>query len=237
MALNQAEFNQLLERIRSNSYPETSLSLRNCNLNDNDAQQLAQALAANTTITTLSLEFNQIGDAGAQALAANTTITTLSLWGNPIGDAGAQALAANTTITNHNLGFNQMGDTGAQALAANTTITNLDLMGNRITGAGAQALALNATITNLNLRGNPIGNKDTIYRALNVNNNARKSLCFAFHLFGTAATQNKEGVLSSIPYLPANFVTIISKYLQDNELEHNENKFRNLEFHRLSIML
>ena len=165
MARNQAKFNQLLERIRSNSYTETVLSLEDCDLNDNDAQQLAQALAASATITNLNLMCNRIGDAGAQALAANTTIT------------------------------------------------------------------------NLYLERNPIVNRDTIYRALNVNNNARKSLCFAFHLFGTAATKNKEGISSSIPYLSANLVTIISKYLQDNELEHNENKFRNLEYRRLSITL
>jgi hypothetical protein len=39
----------------------------------------AQALAANTPITSLDLSYNEIGDAGAQVLAANTKITWLDL--------------------------------------------------------------------------------------------------------------------------------------------------------------
>jgi hypothetical protein len=47
----------------------------------------------NTTLTTLSLRYNQIGHQGAHFLAksleTNTTLITLDLWKNQIGDQGA----------------------------------------------------------------------------------------------------------------------------------------------------
>jgi Leucine Rich repeat len=79
----------------------TKLAAKNCDLGIKEARQLA----AITSITSLDLTDNFIGDAGAQALAANTSITSLNLLGNSIGSAGAQALAANTKITSLNLGL------------------------------------------------------------------------------------------------------------------------------------
>ena len=81
------------------------------------------------TLRTLSLtlDFNEIGDAGAQALAMlkdSTTlrVLTLNLNCNWIGDGGAQALARlkdSTTLRTLtlNLYCNEIGDAGAQALA------------------------------------------------------------------------------------------------------------------------
>ncbi|CAF3897195.1 unnamed protein product, partial [Rotaria magnacalcarata] len=78
-----------------------------------------------------------------------TTLTTLKLWSNQIGDKGAQHLAGalrnNTTLTALELGENQIGALGAQhladALRNNTTLATLDLRGNEIGALGAQHLA------------------------------------------------------------------------------------------------
>ena len=132
------------------------------------AQALAKVLP-DTSITTLYLGLNLIGDARAQALAdalPKTSITSLSLKSNQIGAAGAQALAKvlpDTSITSLNLGNNQIRNAGAQALAEalhNTSITSLNLQSNQIGDVGVQDLAKvlpGTSITTLNLGSNQIG--------------------------------------------------------------------------------
>ena len=74
----------------------------------------------------------------AAVLEANTTLTNLDLQGNNIGPAGAVSLATalktNTTLTNLDLSYNNIGSAGAESLATalktNTTLTNLDVGGN-----------------------------------------------------------------------------------------------------------
>ncbi|KAG9060730.1 hypothetical protein KI688_008941 [Linnemannia hyalina] len=69
--------------------------------------QLSETLKTNSSLTTLNLERNSIGDNGAQALSealkTNSTLTTLNLLRNSIGDNGAQALSealkTNSTLT------------------------------------------------------------------------------------------------------------------------------------------
>ena len=84
-----------------------------------DLAKLCAALKVNTTLTTLHLVNNQIGDAGAAAIAEelkgnNTTLTTLSLYHNQIGNAGAKLLAevlkTNNSLTSLNLEYNQIKD-------------------------------------------------------------------------------------------------------------------------------
>ncbi|KAF9386242.1 hypothetical protein CPB97_003924, partial [Podila verticillata] len=73
----------------------------------NGAQMVLEAFKTNSTLTTLSLESNSIGDNGAhtlaEALKTNSTLTTLSLGDNSIGFNGAQALSGalktNSTLT------------------------------------------------------------------------------------------------------------------------------------------
>merc|ERR1740124_767220 len=92
-----------------------------------------------STISTISLSYNDIGAEGAKsladALAKNTTITTISLSGNGIGAEGAEsladALAKNTTITTIILSDNDIGVEGAKSLAGTLkkkgfSLTNLD---------------------------------------------------------------------------------------------------------------
>ena len=147
----------------------------------------SQALAANTSLTTLDLSQNSIGDEGAtslsQALALNTSLTTLTLSQNSIGAEGAttlsEALAVKTSLTTLHLSWNSIGAEGAtslfQALAVNTSLTTLTLSHNSIGAEGAtsfsQALALNTSLTTLHLCRNSIGDEGatSLSQALKVN--------------------------------------------------------------------
>ncbi|MFH1462054.1 MAG: hypothetical protein ABIF12_03855, partial [bacterium] len=94
------------------------------------------------TLTSLDLDYNRIGDAGALALAdalkVNRTLTSLNLGRNGIHAEGAQALAnalrVNTTLTSLDLSYNRIGDAGVLAveqinfyLNRNRSITPLQL--------------------------------------------------------------------------------------------------------------
>ena len=147
----------------------------------------SQALAVNTSLTTLYLSHNSIGVEGvtslSQALAVNTSLTTLHLSHNSIGDEGAtslsQALAVNTSLTTLHLSHNSIGDEGvtslSQALAVNTSLTTLDLSHNSIGVEGvtslSQALAVNTSLTTLDLSWNYIGDEGatSLSQALAVN--------------------------------------------------------------------
>ena len=71
------------------------------------------ALKVNTSLTSLNLDGNSIGDEGAnslsEALRVNTSLTSLDLRDNSIGDEGAhslsEALRVNTSLTSLDLGF------------------------------------------------------------------------------------------------------------------------------------
>ncbi|XP_068756025.1 protein NLRC3-like [Montipora capricornis] len=161
----------------------------------------SQALAVNTSLTTLVLSENSIGDEGAaslsQALAVNTSLTTLDLSYNSIGDEGAaslsQALAVNTSLTTLDLSDNSIGNAGAtslsQALAVNTSLTTLNFRDNSIGNAGAtslsQALAVNTSLTTLRLVCNPIGDEGaaSLSQALAVNTSLT-TLSLSFNSIG-----------------------------------------------------
>ena len=87
-------------------------------------KHLAEALKINTSLGTLELSFNNIGENGckhfAEALKINTGLTALLLDDNNIGDQGcehfAEALNVNTSLTTLTLGSNNIGDEGCEAL-------------------------------------------------------------------------------------------------------------------------
>jgi len=74
-----------------------NLSLKSCQLKDDAAIHLADALVDNKTLLTLNLCFNKISDEGAKhiakALKLNRTLLSLNLSGNTISNAGASMLA------------------------------------------------------------------------------------------------------------------------------------------------
>ncbi|MES2676856.1 MAG: hypothetical protein V4612_00880 [Pseudomonadota bacterium] len=138
-------------------------------------KNIAKILQPNTTLTSLDLTRNEIGNeeviAFVETLKTNTVLTQLWLSENKIGDEGvialADALETNTTLTSLGLSDNEIGDEGvialAEALEKNTTLTylGLGLSKNEIGYEGAKALAkalkTNTTLTKLNLDGNKLG--------------------------------------------------------------------------------
>ena len=153
----------------------------NCFMIDDDlsalyssgAAALSKVLSANSSVTSLDLSWNIIGDSGAtflsQALATNSSLNSLNLNSNGIGDSGAtflsQALATNSSLTSLDLSWNSIDDSGAtslsRALTVNSSLTSLGLSNDSIGPSGAtslsQALATNSSLTSLDLCGNRIG--------------------------------------------------------------------------------
>ncbi|XP_068699975.1 NLR family CARD domain-containing protein 3-like isoform X2 [Montipora foliosa] len=134
-----------------------------------------QALAVNTSLTSLYLSGNSICADGAtllsEALSVNKHLSTLQLCRDCIGRAGAisfsKVLAETTSLTSLHLSWSSIGDEGAtslsQSLAVNTSLTTLYLSGNSIGADGAtslsQALSVNTSLTTLELSRNSIGDE------------------------------------------------------------------------------
>ncbi|OAQ25001.1 RNI-like protein [Linnemannia elongata AG-77] len=169
------EFVKFIGLSLNNSSPVCNMSceLTRGRFGGKEFGMLVEAIKANSTLTTLDLGDNSVGDNGAQALSealkTNSTLTTLNLLYNSIGSNGAvalsKALKTNSTLTTLNLGGYLIGDNGAQALSealkTNSTLTTLNLLYNSIGDNGARALSeafkTNSTLTTLNLQCNSIG--------------------------------------------------------------------------------
>lgn len=145
----------------------------------------SKALAANSSLTNLSLISSAIGDSGAasisQILKDNSSLTDLNLRFNDICASGAaslaEALEANSSLTTLNLCGNKIGNTGAaplsQALKASRSLTHLNLSGNKIGASGmallSRALKANSSLTDLDLSYNEIGAKGATLLAMSLN--------------------------------------------------------------------
>ncbi|KAF9425123.1 hypothetical protein BGZ76_003407, partial [Entomortierella beljakovae] len=142
---------------------------------NSEFKHFLNTLKTNTTLTSLNLRNNVIGNEGAltlsKALKTSTVLTCLNLMNNLIGKEGAlalsEALKTNTTLTDLYLGYNSIEKKGAlalsEALKTNTVLTNLNLRYNLIGEGGALALSdalkTNTALTNLDLRNNLIRNE------------------------------------------------------------------------------
>lgn len=125
--------------------------------------EVAEALAKDVHVVTVSLDFCELGPRSGQALATamlqNQKISTLTLDGNHIGPAGAVALfrsiADHGTLVELDLKRNGLASDGGlalgRALAKNTTLTTLDVSWNALGPSGAAAV-LDALATNKTLR-------------------------------------------------------------------------------------
>jgi hypothetical protein len=101
------------------------------------------------------------------ALSANAVLTTLRLQGNDIGDAGAVPIAASlgfggSALTSLNLQQNRLGAEFEAALGSgllvNSRIRHLDLAFNAISGVDiARGLGQNTSLVELVLAGNHLG--------------------------------------------------------------------------------
>ncbi|KAI9325419.1 hypothetical protein DFJ73DRAFT_913631 [Zopfochytrium polystomum] len=117
------------------------------------AQVAAVALRANSTLQSIGLSWNAIGQEGAKALAdalrTNTSLKSINLSSNSIGDEGGKALAdaltVNSTLQSIDLSWNGIGQEGAKALAfalrTNTSLKIVDLRLNEMGPVGEKALA------------------------------------------------------------------------------------------------
>eukprot|EP00438_Fugacium_kawagutii_P033083 Skav229596 [mRNA] locus=scaffold510:194243:195223:+ [translate_table: standard] len=122
-------------------------------IGDHGSEQVAVALASNSSVITLRLNDNDIGDVGAgllaEALQQNQCMLTVSMTRNRIGPPGGADLGtllrSNACLTRLDLAQNSLGDEGAmnlaQGLATSRRLLSLDLQCNRISGGGAAALA------------------------------------------------------------------------------------------------
>lgn len=131
----------------------TSLDIEFTNISGAVAE-IAAALAASTSLVSVSVGTNCFRDAGIQLLAASKTIKTLDASYSQAGLDGALALAANKTITSLDLTGNLIGIAGVKALAENTTLTTLGVGRSELTHDGVEVLVANRTLTSLNVSGN-----------------------------------------------------------------------------------
>jgi Ran GTPase-activating protein (RanGAP) involved in mRNA processing and transport len=142
--------------------------------------QLARALEAHPSLTTLHLAWNGIGVGGlgqgataiAKMVASNRVLSTLNLCDNglvpPSISAIAGSIADNTSsaLTSVNFSINDVGDEGAAVVARALTtstchLTSLDLGRSSIGSKGADALVdalrVNHKLCSLTLTGNSLG--------------------------------------------------------------------------------
>lgn len=183
--MHQDEFDKILTSLKDNTLKSRHLSGQLLSLSQ--VEQLAKALKDNTSLTSLLLSVNNLGNEGCQiiveALKGNTSLNELSLDGNILGDEAGKAigemLKTNTSLTRLYLQSNHMGDEAgkviANALKTNTSLTYLSLGDNgfgNVTGkAISEALKVNTSLNKLNLYGNWLDDEGgkAIVRALKNN--------------------------------------------------------------------
>ena len=180
-AMNDLDAKELGMSMRSNTYV-TLIDLGDCDLTCAGAGSLFRALGRNPSslVTTILLDGNRIGKAGARAAAemmlasrenGGARLTHLDLWGNRIGPEGARVIAEalrspEAALETLEVGCNGIGDGGGEeiavALRSNATLARLGMGGNGIGCGPAATLAdtlrcVNRTLCHLDLRSDPVG--------------------------------------------------------------------------------
>jgi hypothetical protein len=152
------------------------LTIRLCVIDHVVGNAVGAALYFNHTLTTLNLEYNNLGDEVcgiiATSLHVNVTLKRLSLGGNYITNKGAEvmaeALKVNIRLQNLSFDDNDIGNTGikvlADALKINTTLRFLRLDRNIFTTVVclADMLQVNRSLRTLRLDDNSFGNKSAV---------------------------------------------------------------------------
>lgn len=151
-------------------YPEKAeLDLSAQNIDDQFLQEvLLPFLEVHPEITSLKLGENLLTTAGIKALAANTTLTKLDLqYSNNLEIAAVEALGANNTLIELNLSGCMRYGAGVgvgKAFANNRVLTTLYLARNHLTNEDIIALASNQTLIKLDISLNDID--DNAFKAL-----------------------------------------------------------------------
>ncbi|VVE47767.1 hypothetical protein PIN31115_04484 [Pandoraea iniqua] len=142
----------------------TELSLRACEIGDDDAM----ALAGNPRLRALDLGHNQVSLEGVRELAANRTLQKLGLAANRVDAQGVELLAANATLTALDLGSNHVDRPGVKALMSNTTLVTLCLPDNGLDDWSASRLAQMETLLHLDVSHNQLSDTAAFYFAQNL---------------------------------------------------------------------
>ena len=160
--------NRCIEQI-NNYVNKNVLSLKSCDLNDSDINDVTAFLYKHPEINTVDVSDGQIGAQGATNLALIPSITKLDISFNKIGDSGAFILACGN-ISSLNEEYNNIGDKGAFALAHNNKLHELNISQNEIGVEGLKALGNANSIHSLKLSHNRTYPNITNIGALLANN-------------------------------------------------------------------
>jgi Ran GTPase-activating protein (RanGAP) involved in mRNA processing and transport len=196
-------------------------------IQDEEMQNLAIALAKNTSLKILSFADNNISAIGAESLAkgliGNTSLLMFELNFNENGNECVESLikivANNTTLRRLNIVFDVIDDNIAQSLAKafqnNTTLNSLGLNNNEISETGFTTLIdtfiKNTTLTDISCFSSSLllyqlGGKSTMYgliESINERNKEKESL-------------KEKGTLSLkllAPELPTEITSLIAQEL------------------------
>ena len=182
---------------------------------DDDAEELGQALAHNTSLTCLILDWCNVGARGlrgiAEALSTNKTLDTLYFEYMRLGDIGAEIMANALASTSSSLrklilfkcGVGALGSRAlADALETNTCLKTLGLAFSEIGDAGAtalgHALASNSSLVEIYLDSCGIGSTGSraLADALETNT-CLKTLRLDFSEIGDAGATALANALAS----------------------------------------
>ena len=130
-----------------------------------------------TTLTSLDIYWNNIGNEGAKHLSQcleKTKLTYLNMDTTNIASEGIKLLSPNlekTKLISLDMGNNNIGDEGMKYLALPNTLTSLDTRCNNISSYGMITLSQNlpqTSLTLLDISGNNIGDEGMMYLSQNL---------------------------------------------------------------------
>ena len=186
------------------------LSICNDWFGDDDAEELAAALAHNTSLKGLRFVDCSFGGRGlrviTEALKTSTVIECLRLGDLRIGDDGAELLAdllvSTSSLTDIAIKRCGVGEIGARVLAdalkINTCLEALDINGNKIGDAGAaalaDALAVNSSLKKLNASACGIGDEGAVALGRAWGSNLALSMDFELDAQPKSADSRDEAV-------------------------------------------
>ena len=155
------------------------ISLTLCNITNNGAISISEAIQVNTTLQTLDIS-NNICDEGATAISIslkhNTSMKHLNMSRNKI----TYSIQVNETLKQLDLSVNKIANEGASfisdGLKSNISLQQLNISHNNITDRGikviAEAIQINSTLQNINISKNHISTEGLLYFMEAVKNNS-----------------------------------------------------------------
>ena len=176
--------NEIKEGLQMNTI---LISLTLCNVTNNGAITIAEAIQVNTTLQKLNISNNSISDDGAAAiiysLQFNNSLQELKMSRNKITSEGvkkiSEVIQVNTTLKHLDLSINKIVDDGADfisdGLKSNISLQELNISHNYITNKGikkiTEAIQINSTLQNINISKNQLSPEGLLYFMEAVNNN------------------------------------------------------------------